>query len=226
MSGDLYTDDLSKICYMTTFMTGTAYDWVQPYLEEIDEDEMDPCMTSFPLFVETFRAAFGQVNELVITENALLDIRQGSRPATEHNTEFRRLALRTEFNDPALLAIYRKSLSERLKDELATREMPRDLWDYMSRVVELDNRMRERDGEKRQAPRPRQKFAPPVRSPYQGQTFPQPMDIDAAKVKQFAPLTEGEKARRRQLGLCLYCGEAGHTASICPKKGKAKTQGL
>lgn len=34
----------------------------------------------------------------------------------------------------------------------------------------------------------------------------------------FKPLTEQEKIRRRQEGLCLYCGEPKHTAQHCPKK--------
>ncbi|KAI8146048.1 hypothetical protein BJV82DRAFT_490996, partial [Fennellomyces sp. T-0311] len=50
------------------------------------------------------------------------------------------------------------------------------------------------------------------------------MDVDAAQTKKFAPLTKEEKDRRRKLGLCLYCGEAGHEAQSCPKKLKGKTQ--
>ncbi|GGV53970.1 hypothetical protein GCM10010495_82370 [Kitasatospora herbaricolor] len=36
----------------------------------------------------------------------------------------------------------------------------------------------------------------------------QDMQIDAVR---FKPLTEQEKIRRRQEGLCLYCGEFKHT---------------
>lgn len=228
LNHDQFEDDLDKICYMTSFMTGAAYEWAQPMLEDIDSDEMDPCLTSFPLFLEAFRTAFGQVNELIATENALLELRQRSTPASEHSATFRRLAVRTDFNERALLAIFRQSLSDRLKDALATRDMPNSLWDYVSMVIELDNRIREREGEKRNHPvRPRQKFSAPVRSPYQAREFPQPMDIDAAKVRKFTPLSPEEKARRFQNNLCLYCGEAGHAAATCPnKKGKGRTQGL
>jgi Retrotransposon gag protein len=40
-----------------------------------------------------------------------------------------------------------------------------------------------------------------------------PMELDASGMWH---LTENEKARRRTLGLCLYCGEKGHSPSNCP----------
>ena len=46
-----------------------------------------------------------------------------------------------------------------------------------------------------------------------------PMEIDAVKR---GPLSPQERSRRKQLGLCMYCGATGHTVSTCPlnkKKG-------
>lgn len=52
-----------------------------------------------------------------------------------------------------------------------------------------------------------------------------PMELDAVHVKhrdEFkAMLAEGKKAemdRRREKGLCLYCGDQGHQATSCPYK--------
>ena len=52
-----------------------------------------------------------------------------------------------------------------------------------------------------------------------------PMHIDAI---QFKPLTLQEEQRRRQNGLCMYCGEPGHIAQRCPNKRtfKARSIGL
>ena len=41
------------------------------------------------------------------------------------------------------------------------------------------------------------------------------MQIDAVR---FKPLTQQEKTRCRQEGLCLYCRKPRHTAQHCPKK--------
>jgi hypothetical protein len=41
------------------------------------------------------------------------------------------------------------------------------------------------------------------------------MELDALKVKH---ITAEEKQRRRDNGLCLYCGGDNHFASACPAK--------
>lgn len=43
------------------------------------------------------------------------------------------------------------------------------------------------------------------------------MQIDGSRPR-FKKLTDDEKQRRRKLGLCLYCGTAGHLANTCPTR--------
>jgi hypothetical protein len=43
---------------------------------------------------------------------------------------------------------------------------------------------------------------------------PAPMEVDSIR----GPLTQGEKDRRRQNNLCLYCGTPGHRALDCRKR--------
>lgn len=229
ISTDSFAHDLGKICYMCSFMEGAAFDWAQPYLEDIGSDQLDPCMTSFDAFLDAFCVAFGEVNEKLATERKLIYLRQGQALASEHAATFRRLALRTEFNEPALLALFRESLRDRLKDELAARDMPTDLWRYVSKVVDIDNRIRERETQRRrQPPRPHQRFSTPVstsdRHTSNNNDDVQPMDLDAAKVKR-GSLTQEERSRRKRLGLCMYCGGDGHDVKTCPEKGKGQAQG-
>ena len=65
--------------------------------------------------------------------------------------------------------------------------------------------------------------APPVSSASES-TGVVPMEIDAVKR---GPLTDQERKRRRQLGLCNYCGASGHVVLNCPirpnKKGSTQT---
>lgn len=44
------------------------------------------------------------------------------------------------------------------------------------------------------------------------------MDLSAADVRPRGPLSSEERTRRRQLGLCLYCGGNGHLVRSCPIK--------
>ncbi|OLY85719.1 hypothetical protein AYI68_g87 [Smittium mucronatum] len=53
------------------------------------------------------------------------------------------------------------------------------------------------------------------------------MEIYAITSKFRVPLTHQEKQRRRELGLCLYCGRPGHLAEICSlnsSSGKCRSQ--
>lgn len=232
-----FQTELSKVVFMCPYMRGAAFDWAEPFLQDLGTGHLDDMMKSFPMFLAEFQLAFGEVNEVRRAEEQLLDLRQGSSSAAEHAATFRRLAFRTEFNVPALLAVFRKSLSERLKDELATRDMPDDDYGaYMSKVIELDNRLRERDG-RRRPPVPRQRYQRPFRTPppppaSHAQSAPYddsgvaPMDLDAVRARKFSPLSATEKDRRRRENLCMYCGQPGHVASSCPSKsGKGKTRG-
>lgn len=44
------------------------------------------------------------------------------------------------------------------------------------------------------------------------------MDISSACVRPRGPLSQEEKNRRRNLGLCIYCGGSGHVIRNCPLK--------
>lgn len=228
-----FPNDLTKVLYMCSYLSGHAFTWCQPFLECVDTPDVHPCMHSFPLFLEEFRTAFGEVNELENAEDKILDLKQGSRPASEHTAEFRRLAMRIGWSSQPLLAIYRKSLNDRVRRELATRDMPTSIWDYANRVIDLDNKMREHDGKRRFVPKYNQQqqssrttYTRPLPRTSSSQSS-EVTDMDIGAVKAYKPLSNEEKARRRKLGLCLYCGEEGHAAANCPnKKGKEQTQSL
>ena len=46
-------------------------------------------------------------------------------------------------------------------------------------------------------------------------SMPEPMQINASRIKK---LTPEEKERRRREDLCMYCGGKGHRAHNCPTK--------
>lgn len=220
-----FPDDTSKICFLCSYLSGYAFTWALPYLDNLGTSHIEICMLSFPLFLVEFQKSFGEVNERLNNETKLLRLRQGRSPASEYAITFRRLSAGSGFNDAALLCMFREGLSEDLKDELATRDLPDNLSSYVMKVIELDNRIRDRENRRRVGNRnpfnnnPR--FRPtPQMAPSDNQSS------NNTTTRRFAPLTPEEKDRRKKLGLCLYCGDQGHNAVNCPRKGKVITQGL
>ena len=234
-----FPDEASKICYTCSFLRGPAFSWAQPYVEEMGSASEPDFMKSFSSFVKELCNAFGEPDEVSTAEQALAKLKQGSDSAAEYAAMFRRLASRTGWNDAALKFAFRSGLTEHIKDELATRDMPEKFNDYIQMVIKLDNRIREREAEKRlkytfksSQTKPRLFHMFPDSKPAQVPEQPStsditPMEIDATR-KKYSPLSSDEKRRRHELNLCLYCGGNGHRANVCPRKfsplGKARTQ--
>lgn len=225
--GSRFQDEISKIIFLCSFLTGFAFTWALPYIENLGTHNLDICMSSFELFLEEFQRSFGEVNEKLNNETQLLRLRQGRGSAAEYAANFRRLSARSGFNEAALLCMFREGLSEDLKDQLATRDLPNQLSTYTMKVIELDNRIRDCESRRRPFNRSSHTFAPrPKYVQPENQPVVRTTQVDTHTLRKFSPLSDQEKDRRRKLGLCLYCGGEGHTAVSCPRKGKASTQSL
>lgn len=66
-------------------------------------------------------------------------------------------------------------------------------------------------------------FQPSLPRPIQATQSEDPMDLSAVKLQPRSHLSAEEKNRRRNLGLCLYCGEPGHMIRNCPVKPSRNT---
>lgn len=158
-------------------------------------------------------------------ESALFALQQGRRPAEDYVTEFRRWSTDTQWNDAALRHQFRIGLSESLKDELARVGVPNTLEALITLTIQIDRRLRERRSERSvqpnrptwmtaRAPMPATRYSP-ASSPNSVNTTPdnsEPMQLGVMR----PALSSEERARCRQLNLCLYCGGTGHFVHNCP----------
>lgn len=131
------------------------------------------------------------------------------------------------------MSFFKRGLSDRLQDELASREEPASLEQLISLVIRLDNRLREREREKSSSsrgtvnstssqlpyPLPIPQSCPrPTWIPRTTPALEEPMQVDRTR------LTTKERQRRFNQQLCLHCGQPGHHLSTCPAlpKGLAR----
>lgn len=94
-----------------------------------------------------------------------------------------------------MLKLFRKGLSLELQAELACRDNGRTLNEFIELAIHIDNLLRPRR---------------PVRLSTLTNPSSEPMQLG------YTPLHPEERERRRQLHLCLYCGQAGHFKIKCP----------
>lgn len=98
-----------------------------------------------------------------------------------------------------------------------------DLNQAIARLQDIDNKRRAFD-----AAAAKKRYRNPINSSVLTSNLPKEhlttsqggdaMDLSSASIRPHGPLSQEEKIRRRNLGLCIYCGRSGHVIRSCPLK--------
>ncbi|KAI4890289.1 hypothetical protein NFI96_025570 [Prochilodus magdalenae] len=195
---------------------------------------------TYERFLQDFAEVFDHPNEGRSSGELLLQMRQGTRSVAEYSLDFRTVAAGSGWNEPALVVAFRNGLHPDLLKELACRDEGLDLDKLIALAIRLDQLKRGVQTVRRASsvrPRPLacswslgalSRTSPRASAVC---TEEEPMQVDSAR------LTPAERSRRRQEGLCLYCGEEGHLLRNCstrprrnlpaaPPKGREKPPSL
>ncbi|XP_054624868.1 retrotransposon-derived protein PEG10 isoform X1 [Dunckerocampus dactyliophorus] len=214
-----YSSDQSKVAFIMSLLSGRAATWAM-----VASTSMPAIRTSLPMFLEEIRRVFHHPIRGMEAASQLLDMKQRGRPVADFSIDFRVLAVESGYPDTVLRSIFRKALDAHIKDELVAKDNTTSLNGLINLAIELENRMKERVREYakegyygRVSIPTRIPFPPP-----EGQT-PEPGIGDAVAAPPEVPMQLGgrrlaaeERARRRKLDLCLYCGNPGHRLLQCP----------
>lgn len=140
---------------------------------------------------------------------AILDIKQGNTDVQTYLTRFQKLAAKADWPDSAQQTIYRRGLQDEIKDELARVSRPASFQELVTLSLQIESRLLERRSERRR----NRGFSQPTPTPLPrvNPATDEPMQIGAAR----GPLTQVERRRRREAGLCMYCGSSNHLLREC-----------
>ncbi|KAI4887347.1 hypothetical protein NFI96_002626 [Prochilodus magdalenae] len=128
-----FPTERARVAYIMALLTGRALTWATPLWEQ----RSDSC-SSVAQFSEAMHRTFFNPEGGRAAAPWLLRLRQGARSASDYAIDFRTLGSESGWNEEALMALFHQGLNERLKDELATRDLP-------STLEAMDNRLRERE---------------------------------------------------------------------------------
>ena len=188
-------------------------------------------LSDFSTFVAYLRTNYGDPDELGTARRKLKALRQVSS-ASAYFAEFQQYlaVLGWKDQDPIVDRAI-EGLKSHLKDEVARKgDRPTSLAELIAFVVPLDNRLHEREQERRRETKDPVK-EPETRRPVSSVngTMSRVTEVSATPAHIIrrtttsaytppprGPLSEQERKRRYDLRLCLYCGEPGHTANACP----------
>ena len=219
-----FTNDRAKVLYAASYLDGVAASWFEPNLFKTPEPDI---LSSYSIFEEKLKSMFGEPNEEAAAERKLQNLRMSSHHRVAHYiTDFLQLASKVRWNEYAKMAQFRKGLSDRIKDFLVLKDkIPDDLEGLMDVALQLDLRYWDREEERRhQNPRheqakpelPSLRYLSSSSSSERGSsasskdTKPPGKDLDSILTSD-RKLTDAERKRRIENGLCLYCGSSEHT---------------
>ena len=215
---DQFETDTKKIYWLASHTQDEAHRYVHALLKNKDST----ILKNFDAFRTAFRATFGDPLRDEVAEDNLWDLKQ-TTTVSRYITAFHQCTVHTTFDQAALMSRFRHGLKKDVRVELAKlpkRAKPNTLADMMEMSARIDNQLHSQSGNSNRSSLDNYQPSANVHDPdamvigaAQTDRRPRP-----APIKKFQRLTEAQKEHRRNNGLCMYCGEAGHNAQICPKK--------
>ncbi|MBW0540754.1 hypothetical protein O181_080469 [Austropuccinia psidii MF-1] len=117
-----FFSDRKKVLYSTSFLTGRAGKWIEPYLSNISNEDPSYLLNNWKLFETQFFTLFGDPNEVRKAEQELENLRmKESGHVSLYIADFRSLMSRIGvWGERAYIHVYRRGLASRLLDQLAS----------------------------------------------------------------------------------------------------------
>ena len=228
-----FPHETSKVLWVISLLEGHAFNWIEPYFEDYmnpDNHNSNGAINTrasvgtrkiFTMkgLTEEMKVMFGDINEVFTAETLLLTIKQKGS-VREYTALFRQQALRLSWGDDAFKAQFYRGLKPEVKDELVRSGKPADLAGLIAKAIEVDDRITERQQEKRfynEGSGSRRNHG------YKKNQYRQNANAGTViKPKNSRPppknqgnLSLDERNRRKEKGLCFTCGKPGHTARDC-----------
>lgn len=218
-----YSSDRERTGFVGQLLQGDALKWYEGLVRSNHE-----ALHDYDYFLADLVSAFEDPNYQTKVNTKIVHIRQDRTPISRYIVKFRCLSAEVEHSESYLIELFLRSLNPELLTQLSYLGEPKTLEGAFDYAITADKQMYRRNAYSRTPDKPRGKHREADhRHPSKPETRPSPtpkpsppprQENQEPKSKFHGPLSAEEKKKRAESGACMYCGEMGHSASVCPKK--------
>jgi Retrotransposon gag protein len=220
MCPNTYVTDEQKVLFIISLLRGPALTWARDIPEQSDHH----LRNDYTEFKKALSNLYLDRNLKAACEDKLSHLRQ-TKSAAAYAVEFQSTVAPLGLNNDAECLFFYLGLKPDIKDDLATVGRATTLNALIDQAVGIDQRKHQRRLEEK-------KSNPSTSSPSSSSASisrdfkPKPQSNSASAnlvsssgtSKPHGPLTEAEKSRRKQKGLCMYCADPAHVWANCPRR--------
>jgi len=243
LNADWYPTEQSRLSYAASRLQHPASSQYLPFVKTNGHIDIAGGVEGL---IKKLEVAYGDPDRLRSATQKFNDLVQGNKPFSTFIATFQNLAAELSFNEVSLINYLDIKKSRDLSRLMIGRKVPNTLASYIQLLQELDNDQRyfnEKHPRTNTTHKPFSNNQPastitnssittahPASPPTNTGTKPltttqggDAMDTSAARIR--GPLSETERARRLNNGLCLYCGTHTFERGVqCPLKRRPRPQ--
>ncbi|XP_077766753.1 retrotransposon-like protein 1 [Canis aureus] len=135
----MFYNDRLRVGYIMCHLSGMALEWARALM-----NENSSLMSDFPAFLEAMSGMFEYRQAQRVAEDAMFNIRQGSRTAIEYINEFQGLVPTLGWSDEVLQAHLCQGLNEEIRHYLFRVPQPDSLESLIVLVLQIEEKLAER----------------------------------------------------------------------------------
>jgi hypothetical protein len=211
LSRAAFPNEQAVLLYLLHLLKDDGTNWAEPHLWNVLEMKQG-ALATIPEFIDHFYNTFDDPDAERAVERRIQELSQetvASKSTAEYTTEFHNLVADLEWGDSALMAAFRRGLHWKVKEIISQKEsQPRSLEELIQVSIQVDNVRWKNEASRPPRTNPPKKA---VTTTSTNTTVMVKRDIKALPNY----VDETERKRRREAGLCIKCGNSGHTIKDC-----------